>query len=80
MEYGMPVYRRDGATDFAWANQARHIAVYVMKQGVVAPNAERLAGQDMGKGCLRIKPSADIDEELLRALLVATAASTEQPC
>ena len=79
MEYGMPVYRRDGRAEFAWASQARHIAVYVMKEDVVAANSERLAGQDMGKGCLRLKPSADIDEDLLRALLTDTAASSEPP-
>ena len=76
MRYGMPTYLRDGRADLAWASQARYIAVYVMREGVVAANAERLAGQDMGKGCLRLKPSAAVDEELLRALLADTARST----
>ena len=56
MDWGMPVYRRDGRAEFAWANQVRHISLYVMKDGVVAANAERLAGADMGKGCIRLSP------------------------
>ena len=80
MRWGMPVYLRDDRADFAFASQARHVALYVMQQGVVTANAERLAGLDMGKGCLRLKPAADIDVELVRRLLEATAASSEAPC
>jgi uncharacterized protein YdhG (YjbR/CyaY superfamily) len=80
MEYGMPVYRRDGKVEFAFASQVRHIALYVTKEGVVAENADRLAGLDMGKGCLSLKPSASIDGELVEALLVSTARSPEAPC
>jgi uncharacterized protein YdhG (YjbR/CyaY superfamily) len=80
MNWGMPVYLRDGRADIAWASQARHIALYVMQQGAVAANADRLAGLDMGKGCLRLKPSADIDVDLVRSLLEATAASDAEPC
>ncbi len=73
IDWGMPVYRRDGKAEFAWASQARHISLYVMKDGVVAANAERLAGLDMGKGCIRLKPRAEVDVDLIRALLVSTA-------
>jgi hypothetical protein len=51
-----------------------------MKEGVVAAHAERLAGLDMGKGCLRLNPSHEIDIGLVRDLLIATAASPEPPC
>jgi uncharacterized protein YdhG (YjbR/CyaY superfamily) len=80
MQWGMPVYRRDGEAEFGWASQARYISLYFMKEGVVAAHAERLADLDVGKGCLRLKPSADIDAELIRELLVATALSREAPC
>ena len=80
MQWGMAVYLRDGTAEFAWASQARYISLYVLKDGVVAANAQRLAGKDMGKGCLRLKPSEDVDVDLLRELLVATAASSETPC
>jgi uncharacterized protein YdhG (YjbR/CyaY superfamily) len=80
MQWGMPVYRRSGRAEFAWASQNRYISVYVMKPGAVAANAERLAGLDMGKGCLRLKPLAAVDSDLIGALLDATAASPDEPC
>ena len=80
MQWGMPVYRRSGKAEFAWASQARYVSLYLMKEGVVAAHAERLAGLDMGKGCLRLNPSHEIDIGLVRDLLIATAASPEPPC
>jgi len=80
VEWGMPVYRRRGQAEFAFASQARYISLYVMKQAAVEANADRLAGLDMGKGCLRLTPAAPIDTELVAALLDATAASDEPPC
>jgi uncharacterized protein YdhG (YjbR/CyaY superfamily) len=80
MQWGMPVYLRHGEAEFAWASQARYISLYVMKDGVVKANVERLAGLDMGKGCLRLKPSQEVDVDLVRDLLIATATSSEAPC
>jgi uncharacterized protein YdhG (YjbR/CyaY superfamily) len=80
MQWGMPVYRRGGKAEFAWASQARYISLYIMKEGVVAATAERLTGLDIGKGCLRLRPSDEIDTDLVRDLLIATAASPERPC
>ena len=74
MRWGMPVYLREGDAAFAWASQARYISLY-LKDGVVAANAERLAGRDMGKGCLRLKPSEEVDVDLVRGLLTATASA-----
>jgi uncharacterized protein YdhG (YjbR/CyaY superfamily) len=73
IEFGMPVYRRHGKAEFAFASQARHIALYVIKPGVAEANAELLASQDMGKSCLRFKPTQPLDEALVRALLESTA-------
>jgi uncharacterized protein YdhG (YjbR/CyaY superfamily) len=80
MQWGMPVYRRAGQAELAWASQARYISLYLMKDGVVAAHAERLAGRDMGKGCLRLKPSEELDVGLIRDLLVTTASSSQPPC
>jgi len=80
MKYGMPTYMRDGKANFAWASQARYLSLYFMNEAAVAANADRLAGHDMGKGCLRLKPSEEIDRELVGALLASTAASTDDPC
>jgi len=80
MEFGMPVYRRNGKAEFAWASQARYISLYVMKQGVISAIADRLRGLDVGKGCIRLAPSRDLDTNLIEALLKATACSPEPPC
>lgn len=42
--------------------------------------AERLAGQDMGKGCLRFRRPEAVDLGLLRDLLRATAARPGPVC
>lgn len=80
MAHGMPTYMRDGKADFAFASQARYLSLYFMNESAVAENADRLAGQEMGKGCLRLKPGAEIDTELIGALLASTAASDDDPC
>lgn len=42
--------------------------------------AERLAGHDMGKGCLRFRKPEQIDFDLVRDLLRATAAEPGKIC
>ncbi|MGV9268310.1 iron chaperone [Kitasatospora sp. NPDC003701] len=80
MAYGMPAYERDGTAEIAFAGQKRYISFYVMRGDVRAAFEERLAGQDMGKGCLRFRRPADIDFELVRELLRATAARPGTVC
>ncbi|MEU6716469.1 hypothetical protein ABZ897_33815 [Nonomuraea sp. NPDC046802] len=41
---------------------------------------ERLAGRDMGKGCLRFRTPGKIDFDLVRDLLRATAAGPGTVC
>ncbi|MFE3541586.1 iron chaperone [Nocardia sp. NPDC059177] len=72
MGYGMPVYRRDGVDEIAFAAQKRYISVYLLRSDVRTAFAARLAGYDMGKGCLRFRKEIDVD--LVRDLLRATAA------
>ena len=76
----MPVYRRDGKAEFSWASQARCISLYVMKEGVIAASADRLLNLNVGKGCIRLSPSRDLDTGLIESLLTATATSPEPPC
>jgi uncharacterized protein YdhG (YjbR/CyaY superfamily) len=73
MHWGMAAYFRDGEAEFAWANQARYISVYLMKDGVATAHADELAGLDFGKSCLRLDPKQAVDETLLRSLLATTA-------
>lgn len=74
MAYGMPAYERDGACEIAFASQKQYISFYLMRSDVREAFEERLAEQDMGKGCLRFRRPASIDFDLLRDLLEATAA------
>ncbi|MEV6780974.1 DUF1801 domain-containing protein [Streptomyces sp. NPDC051098] len=78
MAYGMPVYERDGTGEIAFASQKQYISVYVLRVDVREAFADRLAGHDMGKGCLRFRKPEKIDFELLRDMLRATAAGPSQ--
>lgn len=74
MAYGMPAYERDGTAEIAFASQKQYVSLYLMRSDVRDAFAERLAGQDMGRGCLRFRKPEQIDFELVRDLLKATAA------
>jgi uncharacterized protein YdhG (YjbR/CyaY superfamily) len=80
MAYGMPTYERDGEAEVAFASQKNYISFYLLRSDVREAFAERLAGQDMGKGCLRYRDPAAIDFDLLRDLLAATAAEPGRIC
>ncbi|MFE0960111.1 iron chaperone [Streptomyces fungicidicus] len=80
MAYGMPVYQRGGTAEIAFASQKQYISVYLMRGDVREAFEERLAGQDMGKGCLRFRRPESVDFELVRDLLRATAAASGEVC
>lgn len=75
--YGMPAYIRPGqpAGEIAWANQKQYISFYLLRTDVRDAFAERLAAHDVGKSCLRFRNPAEVDFDLLRDLLRATAAA-----
>ncbi|MFE6856215.1 DUF1801 domain-containing protein [Streptomyces sp. NPDC057674] len=80
MAYGMPVYERDGSAEIAFASQKQYISFYLMRGDVREAFAERLAGEDMGKGCLRFRKPERIDFALVRDLLRATAVRPGTVC
>lgn len=80
MAYGMPAYERDGTAEIAFAAQKQYISFYLMRGDVRDAFADRLAGQDMGKGCLRFRKPENIDFDLVRDLLRATAARPGTVC
>ncbi|MFG2334153.1 iron chaperone [Streptomyces sp. NPDC048604] len=80
MAYGMPAYERDGACEIAFASQKQYISFYLMRSDVREAFEERLAVQDMGKGCLRFRRPENIDFGLLRDLLKATAVRPGKIC
>jgi uncharacterized protein YdhG (YjbR/CyaY superfamily) len=73
MSYGMPTYERDGTAEIAFASQRQYISFYVMRSDVRQALEERLAGQDMGKSCLRFRKPEKVDFDLVRDLLRASA-------
>jgi uncharacterized protein YdhG (YjbR/CyaY superfamily) len=76
MAYGMPGLSRDGTVEtveIAYASQKRYISLYLLRGDVRDAHADRLAGRDMGKGCLRFSSPAKVDLDLIRDLARATA-------
>ncbi|WP_280234381.1 iron chaperone [Nocardia cyriacigeorgica] len=80
MAYGMPTYQRAGTAEIAFADQKQYISFYLLRSDVRDAFADRLANHDMGKGCLRFRNPADIDFDLIRDLLKATAAEPGTIC
>jgi uncharacterized protein YdhG (YjbR/CyaY superfamily) len=80
MAYGMPTYQRDGIAEVAFASQKSYISFYLLRSDVREAFGERLATQQMGKGCLRFRTAAAVDFDLLRDLLRATALQPGKIC
>lgn len=81
MAYGMPGYERAGGEgEIAFASQKQYISFYLLRTDVRRAFEARLASQDMGKGCLRFRKPAQIDFDLVRDLLRATAKAPGTVC
>jgi uncharacterized protein YdhG (YjbR/CyaY superfamily) len=80
MRYGMPTYSRDGIAEIAWASQQRYISLYVMRADDLDAHRERLAGLNVGKGCIRYRSSAAVDFTIIELRLSAVAASYGPVC
>jgi uncharacterized protein YdhG (YjbR/CyaY superfamily) len=80
MAYRMPSYERDGEVEVAFANQKQYISLYILRTDVMATHRARLEGLSVGKGCIRYRKPADVDLDLVRSMLRATAASTGPVC
>jgi uncharacterized protein YdhG (YjbR/CyaY superfamily) len=80
MRYGMPSYLRDDTVEVAFASQKAYISLYILRADALAANAERLAGLQLGKGCIRFRRPEQVDAATVRALLSATAAGGGSVC
>ncbi|MEU3922679.1 DUF1801 domain-containing protein [Streptomyces sp. NPDC029004] len=81
MAWGMPCYRpKGGEPEISFANQKQYVSFYLMRPDIREGFEERLADQDMGKGCLRFRRTEKIDYDLVRDLLRATAAAPGEAC
>ena len=80
MRYGMPTYSCDGIAEIAWASQKRYISLYVMRADVLDAYRERLAGLDVGKGCIRYPNPAAVNFTVVGSILADVAASRGPVC
>lgn len=68
------------AARIAWASQARHLSLYVLRADVVRTHRESLAGLDVGKGCIRYRRPEQVDLQVVRRMLADTAATRGPVC
>ncbi len=80
MEYGMPVYKKNGTGEVAFASQKNYISLYIMKQDVLAVRLPLLSGLNVGKGCIRYTRPEKIDFAVIEKLLQATVNSASPIC
>lgn len=82
MTYGMPGYKRKGATEpeIGFASQKNYISLYVLKQEVMQANRHLLQGVSLGKGCIRYSKPEKIDFEVVRKLLLESRMSKDEIC
>lgn len=80
MEYGMPVYKKNGLAEVAFASQKNYISLYILKEEVIQANRALLKGLSVGKGCIRYPKPQKMDMDVIRKLLVDTAQLTTAPC
>lgn len=81
MTYGMPGYRRpSGEIEVGFASQKQYVSLYILRTDVVSEHCEALRGSPVGKGCTRFRRPEQVDRELVRSLLRATAAVPGPVC
>jgi uncharacterized protein YdhG (YjbR/CyaY superfamily) len=80
IEYGMPIYKRDGQLEIAFASQKQYISLYVTKHDVVNRHRKALKGCSIGKSCIRYKRPEQIDFDVVKSLLRGTVESHSKPC
>jgi uncharacterized protein YdhG (YjbR/CyaY superfamily) len=78
MEYGGPVYSKDGVIEVGFMSQKHYISLYVLKKDVVDKYRDRL--KDVGKGCIRYRRPEQIDFDMVEALLRGTSESSGEIC
>jgi uncharacterized protein YdhG (YjbR/CyaY superfamily) len=78
--YGMPSYARKGQMEIGFGKQARYLSFYVLKQPVLDAHRSELVGLSVGKGCIRFRTPDHIDWDLVRKLVLETAASPADIC
>lgn len=80
MMWGMPGYGPPGeASVVSFNDQKRHIALYPGPTAIER-FADRLAGIDCGKGCIRYRRPDEVDLDMVRAMLRDIRGRDEPMC
>ncbi len=81
MEYRMPSYKRPGGkVEVAFASQANHISLYIMRPNALDRFRDEFAAANLGKGCIRYSTPAKIDFEVVNGMLEASAKAEGPIC
>ena len=80
IRYGMPSYSRHRTVEVAFANQCRHLSLYVLRTEVTDRFSAQLEGVDHGKGVLRFADPNGWDPAVVTALLEAAVLSSGPVC
>lgn len=84
MEYGGPVYRRNGVAEVGFASQKHFIGLYTLRvrTDVMKAHAGQLVGRGIshGKGCIRYSKPERIDFSVVESMLKATVGSKGEVC
>lgn len=82
MEYGGPVYKRNGVAEVGFASQKNYISFYILRTDVMKAHTEqlKLPGVSFGKGCIRYSKPQRIDFNVVESMLKATFRSEGEVC
>lgn len=79
IEYGMPVYKRNGEMELAFASQKQYVSLYGIRKEVQAEFRSALPAANAGKGCIRFTKPDKIDFEALQQMIVRNAKLKSEP-
>ncbi|MBI5963134.1 MAG: DUF1801 domain-containing protein [Chloroflexi bacterium] len=82
MQYGGPVYSRNGVAEVGFASQKHFIGLYILRTDVMKTHRDllKIKGVSLGKGCIRYSKPEKIDFKVVESMLRATARSTGVVC
>ncbi len=73
-------YTRGVVVEVSFPSSRRNIVLYILKQNVLDRHRSELADLSLGKGVIRYRNVADVDVDIVRALLADTRASENPIC
>lgn len=82
MQYGGPVYSRNGVAEVGFMSQKHFIGLYILRTDVMKSHVDQLTGKGIshGKGCIRYSKPEHIDFKVVESMLKATFKSKGEVC